>query len=44
MHKGKIGQVYNIGGNCEKANIELVKIILQELEKSEELIEFVDYI
>ena len=41
MHKGKIGQVYNIGGNCEKANIELVKIILQELEKSEELIEFV---
>ena len=41
MHKGKIGEVYNIGGNSEKSNIDLVKIILKELNKSEELITFV---
>ena len=41
MHKGKIGEVYNIGGNSEKSNIDLVKIILKELNKPEELITFV---
>lgn len=41
MHKGKIGEVYNIGGNSEKSNIDLVKIILKELNKSEELITLV---
>ena len=41
LHKGKIGEVYNIGGNNEKANIEIVKLILQRLNKSEDLIKYV---
>ena len=41
LHKGKIGEVYNIGGNNEKANIEIVKIIIANLGKSEELIKYV---
>ncbi len=42
LHKGKIGKIYNIGGNNEKQNIEIVKIILALLQKSESLIEFVE--
>ena len=41
LHKGKVGEVYNIGGNNEKANIEIVKLILKELGKTEALIEYV---
>lgn len=41
LHKGKEGEVYNIGGNNERANIEIVKMILKELGKPEELIRFV---
>ena len=41
LHKGLDGQVYNIGGNNEKANIEIVKIIIQTLGKSENLIKYV---
>ena len=41
LHKGKIGEIYNIGGNNEKKNIEIVKLILQNLNKSESLIKFV---
>lgn len=41
LHKGKFGDVYNIGGNNEKPNIEIVKTILKELGKSESLITFV---
>lgn len=41
LHKGKIGEVYNIGGNNEKANIEIVKLIIENLGKSEELIKYV---
>lgn len=41
LHEGKIGEVYNIGGNNEKQNIEIVKLILKNLNKSEDLIEFV---
>ena len=41
LHKGKIGEVYNIGGNNEKANIEIVKLIISNLGKSEELIKYV---
>lgn len=41
LHEGKIGEVYNIGGNNEKQNIDIVKLILNELEKDESLIEFV---
>lgn len=41
LHKGKNGEVYNIGGNNEKANIDIVKLILKKLNKSEELIRYV---
>ena len=41
LHKGKVGEVYNIGGNNEKANIEIVKLIIANLGKSEELIKYV---
>ena len=41
LHKGKLGEVYNIGGHNEKENIEIVKLILKELGKSESLIKFV---
>ena len=41
VRKGTVGEVYNIGGHNEKTNLEVVKIILKELDKSEELIQFV---
>lgn len=41
LHKGKLGDVYNIGGHNEKQNIEIVKLILKELDKPESLIKFV---
>ncbi|MDE3058627.1 MAG: dTDP-glucose 4,6-dehydratase, partial [Bacteroidota bacterium] len=41
LHKGEYGEVYNIGGNNEKKNIEIVKLILQHLSKPESLIQFV---
>ncbi len=36
---GNAGEIYNIGGNNEIANIELTKIILKEMGKGEEMIE-----
>ncbi len=39
---GKLGEVYNIGGNNEKANIEIIKLILSILGKSENLITYVE--
>lgn len=41
LHKGEVGEVYNIGGNNEKANIEIVKLIISNLRKTEELIKYV---
>lgn len=41
IRKGKNGEVYNIGGHNEKTNLEVVKIILEKLGKSEDLIEYV---
>ena len=40
--KGKSGQRYNIGGHNEKRNIDIVKLILKRLGKSEDLISFVE--
>jgi len=40
-NNGKIGEVYNVGGNCEKPNIEIVKTILKILNKPESLIKYV---
>ena len=39
---GGVGQKYNIGGECEVANIDLVKTIIRLMGASEDLIEFVD--
>jgi dTDP-glucose 4,6-dehydratase len=41
LHKGVDGEIYNIGGNNEKANIEIVKLIISILGKSESLIKYV---
>ena len=41
LRKGKVGEVYNIGGHNERQNIQVVKAILKELGKGEELIEHV---
>ena len=41
VRKGKVGEVYNIGGHNERSNIDVVKTILRELGKGEELIEHV---
>ena len=41
MRKGKVGEVYNVGGHNERANIDVVKTILKQLGKPESLIELV---
>lgn len=38
---GKVGEIYNIGGNNERANIDIVKIILEALGKPQSLITYV---
>ena len=42
LHKGKIGQVYNIGGEEEKRNIEIVDDLLLNFEQSYDLVEYVE--
>lgn len=42
LHKGKIGEIYNIGAGNEVKNIDLVRTILKELGKSESLIHLVN--
>ena len=42
LHQGKKGERYNIGGHNEKRNIEIVKLILQRLDKPESLISYVE--
>lgn len=41
IHKGREGEVYNVGGHNEMANIDIVKLICKELDKSEDLITYV---
>ena len=41
IHKGRVGEVYNIGGHNEKTNIYIVKKILELLGKPENLITYV---
>ena len=41
FEKGIEGEVYNIGARTEMPNIEIVKLILNELGKSEDMIEYV---
>lgn len=42
LHKGKSGEVYNIGGNNEKQNIDVVKEVLEILEKPHCLIQYIE--
>lgn len=41
VREGKIGETYNLGGHAERTNLELVKLILQQLKKPESLITYV---
>ena len=41
LQKGRIGEVYNVGGHNEMRNIDIVKLIIRELGKSEDLITYV---
>jgi dTDP-glucose 4,6-dehydratase len=41
LTKGKIGEVYNIGGDSEVSNIDMVKMILKYMDKDESLITYV---
>jgi len=41
IHKGRIGEVYNIGGHNERSNLEVVKTIIKALNKPESLIQYV---
>ena len=40
--RGKIGQKYNIGGECEIKNIDLVRMILDRMNMKENMIEYVE--
>lgn len=42
IHDGKIGEVYNVGGHNEMANIDIVKLICKKLDKPESLITYVN--
>ncbi len=42
LQKGKVGEIYNIGSDAEKTNLEVTKAILEAVGASNELIEFVD--
>jgi len=41
LEKGLPGEIYNIGGNNELVNLDLIKMLLAELDKPESLISFV---
>ncbi len=42
LHRGKLGEVYNIGGHNEKTNLEITKIILDAMGKDESCIKYVE--
>ena len=42
LHKGKIGEVYNIGGHNEKTNMEITRLILDSMGKDESSIKYVE--
>lgn len=41
LHKGKVGEIYNIGGHNEKTNLEITKLILEAMGRDESSIEYV---
>ena len=42
IRKGTVGEIYNIGANCQKQNIDVVKTILKEMDKEESMISYVE--
>ena len=42
LHKGKVGEVYNIGGHNEKTNMEITRLILSAMGKDESSIKYVE--
>ncbi len=42
LHKGKVGEVYNIGGHNEKTNLEITHLILDAMGKDESSIQYVE--
>lgn len=42
LHKGKIGEVYNIGGHNEKTNMEITRLVLSAMGKDESSIKYVE--
>lgn len=42
LHKGKVGEVYNVGGHNEKTNMEITRIILEAMGKDESSIRYVE--
>lgn len=42
LHKGKVGEVYNIGGHNEKTNLEITHLILEAMGKNESSIMYVE--
>ena len=42
LHKGKCGEIYNIGGHNEKTNLEITHLILDAMNKDDSFIEFVE--
>lgn len=42
IHNGEVGEVYNVGGHNEMANIDIVKLICKTLDKPESLITYVN--
>ncbi|NQS99702.1 MAG: dTDP-glucose 4,6-dehydratase [Candidatus Omnitrophica bacterium] len=41
LHKGKIGEIYNVAGNSQMKNIDLTRLILKTMKKRADLIKFV---
>ncbi|MBU4502675.1 MAG: dTDP-glucose 4,6-dehydratase [Nanoarchaeota archaeon] len=41
LHKGQIGEIYNIGGGTEQTNFEITKLLLKELDKDDSYVDFV---
>lgn len=41
IHKGRVGEVYNVGGHNERKNIDIVRLICKELGKPESLVKYV---
>ena len=41
LHKGSVGEIYNVGGGNERTNLEITHMILEELDMREDMIQFV---